>query len=289
MTFLTYIRLKAVATYLRFRIRPIPPPVTDGILQIPSRDDGRTIKVHIYKPSNPQLGPSPVLLNFHGSGFVLPLHGGDQVYCRRITENTPYTVLDCTYRLGPEYPFPAAPNDVEDIVNYILSRPDEYDLTRVSIGGFSAGANMALAISGHVFPTNTFRSVLAFYPPTDVSIDPYKRVQPEPAPTNIPPSLVTVFNECYFGDQDPKQPLLSPMFIEAAKFPDNILIITCGQDPLAVEGEEFAEKLKDGKRHLVSKRIPGVGHAWDKHVPAGTVEEEKRDEAYILAIEMLKR
>jgi acetyl esterase/lipase len=288
MSFLTYIRLKAVATFLRFRIPAVPAPKTDGVLQIPSRDDGRTIKVYVYKPSNPQPGPSPVLLNFHGSGFIFPVHGSDQIYCRRIAENTPYTVLDCAYRLGPECPFPASPNDVEDAVRYVLSRPEEYDLTRVSIGGFSAGANMSLAISGHLFPAKTFRSVLAFYPPTDFSVDPYKRVQPEPAPTIVPPWIVSVFNECYFGDQDPKQPLLSPAFIDAAKFPDNILIITCGQDPLAFEGEELAEKLKDGKRHVVSQRIPGVGHAWDKQVEAGSVAEKKRDEAYALAIEMLK-
>ncbi|KAL5331215.1 hypothetical protein ACEPPN_000744 [Leptodophora sp. 'Broadleaf-Isolate-01'] len=289
MSFLTYIRLKAVATFLRFGVPAIPAPKTDDVLQIPSRDDRRTIKVYVYKPSNPQQGPSPVLLNFHGSGFILPLHGNDQVYCRRIAENTPYTVLDCAYRLGPEYPFPASPNDVEDAVKYVLSRPEEYDLTHVSIGGFSAGANMSLALSGHVFPAKTFRSVLAFYPPTDVSVDPYKRVQPEPAPTNVPPWIVSVFNECYFRGQDPKQPLLSPMFIDAAKFPDNILIITCGQDPLAFEGEELAKKLKDGKRHVVSQRMPGVGHAWDKQVEAGSVAEMRRDEAYALAIEMLKR
>ena len=289
MSFLTYIRLKATAALLRLWITAIPPPKTDGILQIPSRDEGRTIKAYVYKPSNPQPGPSPILLNFHGSGFILPLHGSDQIYCRHIAENTPYTVLDCAYRLAPEYPFPASHNDVEDAVKYVLSRPEEYDLTHVSIGGFSAGANMSLAISGVVFPTKTFRSVLAFYPPTDVSIDPYKRVQPEPAPTNIPPWVVSIFNDCYIRDQDPKQPLLSPLFIDAAKFPDNILIITCGQDPLAFEGEELAEKLKDGKRHVVSQRIPGVGHNWDKRVEAGSVAEKKRDEAYALAIEMLKR
>ena len=289
MSPLRYIRLKAIAAFLRLWITAIPPPKTDGILQIPSRDKGRTIKAYVYKPSNPQPGPSPILLNFHGSGFILPLHGSDQVYCRHIAENTPYTVLDCAYRLGPEYPFPASPNDVEDAVKYVLSRPEEYDLTHVSISGFSAGANMSLALSGAVFPTKTFRSVLAFYPPTNLSTDPYNRVQPEPAPTNIPPWIVSVFNDCYFGGQDPKQPLISPLFIDAAKFPDNILIITCGQDPLAPEGEELAKKLKDGKRHVVSQRIPGVGHAWDKRVEAGSVAEKKRDEAYALAIEMLKR
>ncbi|KAH7333387.1 Alpha/Beta hydrolase protein [Rhexocercosporidium sp. MPI-PUGE-AT-0058] len=289
MSLLTYLRLKIIATFIRFRIPAIPTPDADSVLQIPSRDEGRTIKAYIYKPSNSQPGPSPVLLNFHGSGFTLPLHGSDHLYCRRIAENTPYTVLDCTYRLGPENPFPASPNDVEDAVKYVLSRPEEFDLSHVSIGGFSAGANLSLALSGHVFPAKTFRSVLAFYPPTDASIDPYTRVQPEPGPTNIPPWVVSVFNECYFRGQDPKHPLLSPMYVDAAKFPDNILIITCGQDPLALEGEELAKKLRDGKRHVVSQRMPGVGHAWDKQVEAGGVAEKLRDQAYALAIEMLRR
>ncbi|KAH8600646.1 putative esterase/lipase [Bisporella sp. PMI_857] len=289
MSLLSYIRLKTVATFIRFTLPAIPEPKADGVLQIPSRDDGRTIKAYVYKPKNPQPGPSPVLLNFHGSGFILPLHGSDQVYCRRVAENTPYTVLDCTYRLAPEHPFPASPNDVEDAIKYVLSHPEEYDLAHVSIGGFSAGANMSLALSAHVFPAKTFKSLLAFYPAVDLSADPHKRVQPEPAPTIIPPWIVSVFNECYFKGHDPKQPLLSPMFIDAAKFPDNILIITCGQDPLALEGEELAKKLKDGKRHVVSERMPGVGHSWDKRVEAGSVAEKRRDEAYALAIEMLNR
>lgn len=171
----------------------------------------------------------------------------------------------------------------------MISRPEEYDLSHVSIAGFSAGANMSLAISGCVYPAKTFRSVLAFYPPTDLSIEPYRRIQPEPAPTNIAPWVVSVFNECYLGSQDSKQPLVSPIFINAARFPDNILVITCGQDPLAFEGEELAQKLKDGKRHVVSPRMPGVGHAWDKQVEAGSLAEKRRDEAYALAIEMLKR
>lgn len=59
MTFLTYIRLKAAATFLRFWVSAVPEPKADSVLQIPFRDDGRTIKVYVYKPSTPQLDHLP--------------------------------------------------------------------------------------------------------------------------------------------------------------------------------------------------------------------------------------
>lgn len=291
MASLTYIGLKALATGVRLTQSIPAAPKPDEIVTIPSRDHDRAIKVHIYKPTLPTT-PSPVLLNFHGSGFVIPAHGSDDIFCRLIAQKTKDTVLDIQYRLAPEHPFPAAPHDVEDAIKYVLAHPEEYDQSQLSLSGFSAGGNLALAVlSSTTLPQNIVHSVLAFYPPVDLSIEPSKKVQPDPSGKNvIPAPVASIFNACYVGKHDKKDPMVSPAFMDVARVPKNLLLITCAYDTLAFETETFAKRVETEKgegTHLVWKRIEGVGHAWDKSCKAGSEGERRRDEAYNTAVDIL--
>lgn len=84
---LTYLRLKLFALFLRTSLRllrGLPRAHPDGVLHIPSRDPGRTIKLHVYH-GQPSVKPQPVLINFHGSGFVVPVHGQDDEFCRLVS------------------------------------------------------------------------------------------------------------------------------------------------------------------------------------------------------------
>jgi acetyl esterase/lipase len=87
--------------------------------------------------------------------------------------------------------------------------------------------------------------------------------------------------------------LISPAYAEddfVAKLPENILLVTCACDTLALETESLAAKIeKHGNKYLVRKCVRGVSHAWDKTAKPGTDGERKRDEIYGLCIEMLKR
>jgi acetyl esterase/lipase len=291
-SFFTKLRRRIIVFFLRLKTpRPLSNP--DSVLYIPSRDAGRSIKAHVYRPTNANAkSPSPVILNFHGSGFVLPLHGGDDVYCRYISSVTPYTVLDIQYRLSPENPFPAPLHDVEDVVKYVQSpdRSDLYDSRYLSISGFSAGANLSLASSSMILPRNTFQSVLAFYPPADLATPPETKSAPDPTGKTIPPFLARVFDGSYFQDKDPHDPRISPFFAPAENFPDNVLIVTPARDYLADEGAALAERIKKeaSDKHVVTQRVEGYGHAWDKNT-SDPISMRKRDEAYELAAVVLKR
>lgn len=273
--------------------RPSPQP--DEILQIPSRDSGRTIKAHVYRSTaasgtaTGNTGPKPVLLNFHGSGFMLPQHGTDDEFCRRVSRHTKYTVLDCAYRLAPENPFPAALNDVEDAVKYVLSRPEEYDSSNFSIGGFSAGGNLSLAASACLFPPETFRSLIAFYPALDLSSPAKSKVAPNPNGMPIPAPLARLFNRCYAqGDVDRRDPRISPRFAELERFPKRMLMITADCDTLAPEAEELATKLQQlPSWHVVCERMESCNHGWDKLTRAKPPQLQAKERAYGLAIDLL--
>ncbi|KAH7094485.1 Alpha/Beta hydrolase protein [Paraphoma chrysanthemicola] len=291
--FLSTIRNKLLATFVRqiagFGVLSSSASTHhDKVLQIPSRDTGRTIKVHVYTCANPN-NPVPVLINFHGSGFVIPMHGTDDEFALRIAKDTEYTVLDVQYRLAPENPFPAGVHDAEDVVRYVLSQPNEYDETRIAVSGFSAGGNFALGLSGHSFPNNVFRHVVAFYPPVNLAQDPGTKIAPDTSGRPIPAWVAGIFDDCYCPAPVRRdQPLVSPGFIEANKFPDSVVVITCAQDGLAVEAEELVARLKEVKgRRVVHERMEECGHGWDKECKAGTVQDERKKRAYDLVVEVL--
>lgn len=295
MGLLTYLRLKVCAVLVRLLTRftlGISQTHQDNILHIASRNSARSIKVHVYKSAKENKKPSPVLLNLHGSGFIIPLHGSDDEFCARVARETDYTVLDMQYRLAPENPFPAALNDVEDAVKWVMKRPDEFDLDRFAISGFSAGGNLALATAGNLFSKDTFRSILLFYPSTDKSIDPGDRATPDTSVKPSPPALSRIFDECYIPSTvDRKNPMVSPSYAQADAFPKNVLFVTAAQDNLCLEAEALAGRIENagGDRNVVRRRMEKCGHGWDKMKKLGPTQVEAKNEAYSLGIDMLRQ
>ncbi|KKK25610.1 hypothetical protein P175DRAFT_0202463 [Aspergillus ochraceoroseus IBT 24754] len=289
MSFFTYLYYKVVVTIIRFlaargrRISTTP----DEVQQIKSRDPTRSIKAHVYKPASASR-PGPVLINFHGSGFVIPMHGSDDEFCRRVSEETEYTVLDIQYRLAPENPFPAALNDVEDVVNWVLQQPDTFDKARVALSGFSAGANLILAAASNLFSSETFNAVLAFYPPVDLYTQPEDKLCPDPTGKPIPPRMARFFDGCYIpSGHDTRDPRISPLYAQSDGFPKRVMVITTSQDNLAPEAEQLAAKIREEPGHqVIWERLEGCGHGWDKN-PQNSIHREAKEKAYRMAIAML--
>lgn len=288
MFWLTYLYCKVVAVLIRTIARSrLSTAKPDDVRQIQSREPSRSIKIHVYKSAT-RSKPAPVLINFHGSGFILPLHGSDDEFCRLVNQRTGYAVLDAQYRLAPEHPFPAALNDVEDVVNWVLQQPDKFDRARIAISGFSAGGNLALAASSTLFPRETFHAVLTFYPPVDLDTDPGSKAPPDPTGTPLPAFLARLFDKCYIpSSHDKKDPRISPYYAHPDHFPSRVLMITAAGDSLAQEAEELAVKLgKEAGGKVVSQRMEGCDHGWNIS-PKNAVQREARDQAYNMVFALL--
>lgn len=290
---LRYMRLKLLISVFRGLARlaaPRPRSNPGAVITIPSRDPSRTIKTHVYQPQAADESaehPLPVLINFFGGGFTLDLHGADDLFCRRVASQAGYVVLDVNYRLAPEHPFPAAINDAEDAVHYVLAHPDEYDASQISLSGFSSGGTCALALLT-VFPQGTFRSAITFYPSTNAAEDPGLRVAPVPGGKRLPSFWTRIFREAYFGKADPRDPRISPINADVSTFPDRMVMITAEQDASALESEALAEKVSnEGGREMVMRRMKSVGHNFDKRTDFNSVEA--REESYQLAIASLQQ
>lgn len=99
--------------------------------------DAGGVPVRILKP---QGTPRGVHLDFHGGGFYLGSTAQDDERNQRLADALGVVVVSPDYRLAPEDPWPAAPDDCETAALWLL---DEFD-TPFTIGGFSAGATLAV-------------------------------------------------------------------------------------------------------------------------------------------------
>lgn len=275
-----------------------PAPIAShahSTLNIPSRDVGRTITANLYTKDGPFPSlPQPVLINFHGSGMIFPAFGSDDQFCNHISQKTNYAIIDVKYRLSPESPFPAAVNDAEDVIRWVQGQPQKYDLTRLSISGFSSGGNLAIVTATAIMTKFTFRSVLTFYPGVDLASEPAGKVPPDTSAGKvIPARIARFFHRCYIPvGVDARDPRISPLFADLTGFGSKLLVITAARDNMAPEAERFASLLKEqtgrGSGDVVLCRMEECEHGWDKAPSLGPVQEEAKWRAYSMAIDMLK-
>ncbi|KAJ5547849.1 hypothetical protein N7513_005083 [Penicillium frequentans] len=294
MSLFRYLYLRLAVLILRglVKLRANIDPSYDYIQHIPSRDSGRNIIAHAYyqpRSESENYKPSPVLINFFGCGYTLPLHGNSSQFCREISQKTGCIVLDVSYRLAPENPFPAQLHDAEDVIKWVLAHPDKFDPSQISVSGFSSGGNLALSIVSSKFTPEIFHSVIAFYPGVESYRDPGTLVAPQPGGRPMPPFILRVFFGCWIPDGvDMRDPRISPGLADAERFPRNVLIITAGHDSLAEEAERLAEKLRvDPGRNVVAERMDRCNHGWDMKAVPGTRDWDLRCKAYDMAVEMI--
>ncbi|KAL4813440.1 Alpha/Beta hydrolase protein [Aspergillus spinulosporus] len=191
-------------------------PSTKSETTITAPSPAHNIKVHIYNPlpahlqmqqSTDNSNPSPVLITACGSGFIIPGLGLDTSYCRLISSKTFHTVIDVGYRLAPEHPFPCAIEDLVSVVHWVRSQPSRFDLSRVSIGGFSAGGNLAASVAVNSFPPGTFWSLVLFYPVLDACTSAGMKV----APSGYGAEAGKDGDGCWKGRRNRKKPPLGGM------------------------------------------------------------------------------
>lgn len=104
---------------------------------------------------------------------MIPSLGNDSDFCQLLSQRLGITVLDCDYSKAPEYPFPYAYSEVVDVIKHALSQPQKYDLSNLTIGGFSAGAGLAACVAANEeVAWENAKGLVLTYPPGDLSNPP---------------------------------------------------------------------------------------------------------------------
>ena len=122
-------------------------------IYIPTRRPRETIRALVYNhPSRCSKlkngSRRPLHIDVHGGGFIGGLPESDTPICTLVAEATGAVVISITYRFAPRYPFPAAHDDIEDALLWLSRNAEEefgVDTELITVSGFSAGGNLALA------------------------------------------------------------------------------------------------------------------------------------------------
>jgi acetyl esterase/lipase len=171
----------------------------------------------------------------------------DDPFCSHFANTNKVVVVSLDYPKAPSHKYPAAVNALIDTIKAVLQ--DEalpIDKKKVAIGGFSAGANLSLAVTQNESIRNRIGGVVAFYPPMDFVTKGLDKLKTRPigAPADPLANAVAMFDFGYArAGQDLTDPQLSVRYAEREKLPPKLCIIGCEFDMLCREAELFAEKM----------------------------------------------
>lgn len=232
---------------------------------------GGVIPIRIYKPQS--RGPLPVLVYFHGGGWVFGSLEISDALCRSFANKAECIVVSVDYRLAPEYFFPAAAEDCYAAVKWVSENATSFggDPLSIAVGGDSAGGNLAASVClmarDQMLPKIICQ--LLIYPIISPNFD---------SPTYLEYGKGFLFDrekliwcwDLYAPDTiDRRNPYLSPIYSTGLQNLPPAIIVTAEFDPLRHEGEAYAKRLREAEVSVIFKRFNGMIHGflnWDESI-----------------------
>jgi acetyl esterase len=225
---------------------------------------GGEITVRVYKPAG--MGPHPVLVFYHGGGWVIgDLYTHDGI-CRAIVNAAGCAVASVDYRLAPEFKYPVPVEDSYAGLLWVVANATRLGLdpARIAVGGDSAGGNLAAVMSLLARDRRGPRLLLQIlvYPVTnyDFGTASYRE--------NATGFVLTTDDMRWFWrhylsrEEQGREPLASPILAKSLADLPPALVITAGCDPLRDEGEAYAARLRDAGVAVTLTQYPGMFHGF---------------------------
>ena len=222
------------------------------------------IPVRIYRSD--VAGPLPVLVYYHGGGWVLGGIATHEAFCCSIANAAECIVVSVAYRLAPEYKYPAAADDAYAATKWVFEHAWRFDgdPQRIAVGGDSSGGNLAAVVALMARDRAAFRPVLQvlIYPITDFNLDrPSYRENADGY--MLTREDMAWFWQCYLArSEDGYQPYASPLRAANLDGLPPALVITAQYDPLRDEGEAYAARLREASVPVVLTRYNGMIHGF---------------------------
>ena len=219
------------------------------------------VPVRVYRPASG--GAAPVVVYFHGGGWVIGDLDSCDTICHRLSGGVPAVVVSVDYRLAPEYPYPAAVDDCDAVTTWVAEHAGELgaDPSRLAVAGDSAGGNLAAVVARRARdrggPPIAFQ--LLVYPVTDATRSLPSYVE-NGSGYLLDADTMAWFYRLYLAGADPEQPDVSPLFVEDCSGLPPGLVVTAEFDPLRDEGEAYAERLRLAGVDVATSRYDGMIH-----------------------------
>lgn len=220
------------------------------------------IPARIYKPANASSN-APVVLYFHGGGFVIADLDTYDASPRAIAQQSGAIVVSAHYSQAPEHPFPAAHEDAIAAYKWVLENAESWggDASKVAVMGESAGGNLAINVAIAARDQNLQAPVhqVLIYPLAGASMDTESyRNNDSSVPLNRPMMQWFMTQALPTGtSEDARIDLVGKA--DLANLP-SATIITAEIDPLNTEGQELARKLQAAGVQVDARDYAGVTH-----------------------------
>ncbi|MDR3533786.1 MAG: alpha/beta hydrolase [Rhodopila sp.] len=226
---------------------------------------GGSLALRIYTPLGE--GPFPLMVFFHGSGFVLCSLDTHDGICRNLCAGTGCVVVSVDYRLAPEAKFPAAPDDCLAATRWAVANAAALgaDPSRVFVAGDSAGGNLATVTALRIRDEGGPRLLgqLLIYPVTDYYDSNTPSMTENAEGYGLGRDGMIWFWNHYLADtRDGAHPYASPLRAADLSGLPPALVVTAQYDPLRDEGEFYAERLRQAGVPTEMKRWDGVNHGF---------------------------
>jgi acetyl esterase len=242
-----------------------PPAEIAGVREQTIDGPGGPLRIRIFVPRG--TGPFPLLVFFHGSGFVLCSLDTHDGMCRNLCAGAGCVVASVDYRLAPEHKFPAGIDDCLHATRWAAAHTAELgaDPMRVAVAGDSAGANMAAVTALRLRDEGgpALCGQLLLYPVTDYHTPGTPSYEENAEGYGLTRDTMKWFWAHYLKDaSEGEHPYASPLRAADLSGLPPALLITAEYDPLRDEGEFYAEKLRTAGVPTALTRYDGVNHGF---------------------------
>ena len=208
------------------------------------------VPIRLYRPQG--VSPStalPVLVYFHGGGWVIGDLETHDTLCRQLTAGAGISVVAVDYRLAPEHKFPAAVDDAWSATRWVAAHAGELgvDAGRLAVGGDSAGGNLAavVALMARDAKAPSIGLQVLLYPVTDVAAESQSYTDFAEGFILTRESMRWFAAHYLRGQQDAADWRVSPLRAPSLAGVAPALVVTAGFDPLRDEGDAYARCLRE--------------------------------------------
>ena len=240
--------------------------------------DGATgpLRARHYAPPEPG-GPHPLVVFFHGGGFVVGDLDTHDAPCRLLCRHAGAHVLSVDYRLAPEHRFPAAVEDGRAALRWATDHAADLgaDPGRVAVAGDSAGGNVAAVAAWQASldggPQPALQVLL--YPATD-SVGGTRSRELFGGGFLLTRELMDWFITQYATEAELADPRLSVLRAGELDGVAPAFVVTAGFDPLRDEAEAYAQALRAAGVAVTRRGFPGLIHGFCNAVGTSKASRE---------------
>ena len=263
-----------------FRMGLVSTPVAaveDRVIPGPAGD----LPVRVFTPEG--RGPFQLVVFFHGGGWVLGDLDTHDPFCRSLCAGAECAVVSVGYRLAPEHPFPAAPDDALAATRWVGEHASEVggDPARIALAGDSAGGNLAAVTSLRIRDEGgpTLRGELLIYPGLGYPSPPTPSYIENAEGYGMTRESAVWFWDQYLGDESQAtNPHAAPLLAPNLRGLPPAFVITAEYDVLRDEGEQYVERLRAAGVPARLSRYNGVHHRFAEFIGILDQAEQARNE-----------